>query len=138
MRGALLVVSDRKHTETFDSKTKRVNVLPPRFLIRDEFPLEAARIQPASTNRHRSSVSFEKAENAFLACCELQRKHAVGNDAEFLFSILYVAVDFTWEEIQTLRISQRFPDRDPSYNGIMSLPNFYSFFFSCVIVDFLL
>jgi glycerophosphoryl diester phosphodiesterase len=33
----------------------------------------------------------------------------------------FFTVDFTLEEIQTLRVNQRFPDRDPSYNG-MSIP----------------
>lgn len=29
-----------------------------------------------------------------------------------------MAVDFTLEELRTLRINQRFPDRDPSFNGM--------------------
>lgn len=36
----------------------------------------------------------------------------------------FFTVDFTLEEIQTLRVNQRFPDRDPSYNGKFGILTF--------------
>jgi hypothetical protein len=48
------------------------------------------------------------------------------------------AVDFTLEELKTLKLKQRYPFRDQQYNGMWMCPRVFSFVFLPVLREYII